>query len=258
MSEIDVQVSNRVARVTLSAPPLNILTSALQNRLREELEALRGRDDHNVVILRSGLDKTFSGGADVGEHKGRQNVQRMLKAAHQLIAELLRCPVPTIAAVRDNCLGGAFELALACDQLIAADDARLGTPEIKLGCYPPAAIVLMPMKLPALLANELTTEGSILRARVLKERGAGLRTVPEDVFETAIDSAAETYANLPRGPLAEATRLQRSGAAERFLSEVGGIETAYLDRLLEMPDAKEGIEAFLAKRKPVWDHSSSG
>lgn len=252
MSKIDLSVRDRVARVPLNAPPLNILTSALQAELAEAFRELRKRDDHNAVFLLSALPGRFSAGADVSEHIGRENSERMLKAAHGLIAEVLRCPVPTLCFVDGPCLGGAFELALACDQLVVGDNATFGTPEIQLGCYPPAAAVLMPMKLPPALASELIQGGHGLTGVEFSRRSGGARVA--DDLPAAIEQAAHNYANLPRGPLVEATRMLRSGAAERFLAAVGGIEQAYLERLLSLHDATEGPEAFLAKRKPVWDH----
>lgn len=246
MAQVETTVQNRVARVRLNAPPLNILTAALQDEIRKAFEGLRKKDDHNIVALESAIEGKFSGGADVGEHQGADNCRRMLTAAHALIAEVLRCPVPTICVVNGPCLGGAFELALACDQIVAGKDAMFGVPEIKLGCYPPAALVLMPQKLPPMLAAELIQAGKVLSGTVLIARGAGF----------SAESNLAHYADLPRGPLIEATRLLRAGAAERFLSEIKPIETAYLERLLTLHDANEGPEAFLAKRKPDWDHVS--
>ncbi|MBZ0135827.1 MAG: enoyl-CoA hydratase/isomerase family protein [Planctomycetes bacterium] len=245
MNQVETSVSNRVARVILNAPPLNILTSSLQDDIRAAYEELRGRKDHNVVVLESAVAGRFSAGADVGEHIGLDNCRAMLRSAHGLIAEILRCPVPTLCVVGGECLGGAFELALACDQVVATEGAAFGVPEILLGCYPPAALVLMPWKLPSMLAADLIQSGRVYTGELLIARGAGFGT----------NAYVDRYSVLPRGPLVEATRLLRAGAAERFLSAVGAVETAYLERLLTLHDAKEGPEAFLAKRKPDWDHS---
>ena len=247
MTHVETSVDARIARIRLNAPPLNILTSGLQDEIRSAFEELARCNDHNVVVLESALEGTFSGGADVSEHLGEANCRRMLTAAHGLIAEVLRHPVPTICHVTGTCLGGGVELALAFDQIIANDYAKFGVPEIKLGCYPPAALVLMPQKLPPFLAGELIQTGQVLTSKELNARGAGLGVEQLDIAK---------YSNLPRGPLIEVTRLLRSGAAERFLSAVGPIEAAYIERLLTLNDAKEGPEAFLAKRKPVWDHVS--
>ncbi len=223
----------------------------MQTELATALKKLRASRDHNAVFLTTALGD-FSAGADIREHIGRDNCERMLKAAHGLIAEILRHPVPVAAFVRGACLGGGFELALACDHVVADESAQMGLPEITLGCYPPAATVLAPQRLPAHVAHDLVLSGRVFTARELANRGAGFEAVPD--LEAATNELGIRYTSLPRGPLEEATRMLRSGAAERFESAVGGIEAAFLDRLLQMRDATEGPQAFLAKRKPSWDH----
>ncbi|MBK9976251.1 MAG: enoyl-CoA hydratase/isomerase family protein [Planctomycetes bacterium] len=251
----DVQVQARVASVTLAGPPLNVLGTALQKALAVAVDALAAQDDVNLLVLQSGLENIFSAGADVREHLGRENVQPLLQAAHGLMAALLRFPVPTLCAVDGPCLGGALELLLACDQWLISDRASLGLPEITLGCYPPAAIVLAPQKLPAPLAAEMIQHGAILPGAEFAAR-SGAKLTPTAQFAGELQSLANHAGALPRGPLVEATRLLRGGAAARFLAAVGGVESAYLERLLALPDATEGPRAFLAKSKPRWNHQS--
>lgn len=251
MAQFHLELRSRAARLRLDAPPRSVLTAALQAELAKAVASLRKRRDHNVLLIESAL-ADFSVGADVAEHADRVSGAAMLRAAHGLIAELLRHPVPVIAVVRGNCLGGAFELALACDQMLADADAGLGLPEIKLGCYPPAAMILASQRLPAWLAHEMVQGGQIYTARELASRGAGLAIV--DDLAGAAEQAAARYAALPRGPLEHATRLLRAGAAERFEAAIGGIESDYLERLLALDDAIEGPKAFLEKRSPRWNH----
>lgn len=247
--------SDRVASLRLGAPPLNILTTALQTELAATVKQLAGRNDVNLLVLESEVPYIFSAGADLREHLGRDNVASMLRAAHGLIAELLRFPVPTLCAVRGNCLGGAFELMLACDQWLIGEGGGLGLPEITVGCYPPAALVLAPQKLPAALAAEMIQTGRILPAAEFCPR-AGCTLAPAAHFDTSLAEARTRHSALPRGVLAEATRLLRAGAAARFAAAVGGIEASYLERLLALNDATTGPKAFLAKSKPHWDHQS--
>jgi cyclohexa-1,5-dienecarbonyl-CoA hydratase len=219
------------------------------------VKQLADRNDVNVLAISSALPNVFSAGADVREHLGRNNVAAMLRAAHGLIAELLRFPVPTLCAARGNCLGGAFELMLACDQWLAGAEAGFGLPEITLGCYPPAALVLAPHKLPAALAAEMIQTGRVLPAPEFCAR-AGCAAVAAPDFENALAQSAQRHAALPRGVLVEATRLLRCGAAERFAAAASGLEAAYLERLLALNDATLGPKAFLAKSRPDWDHQS--
>ena len=252
-TEVTTTIADRVARLRLGAAPPNILTSALQNELKAALNKVYERKDFNLLLIES-AHEVFSAGADVGEHLGRKEVETMLSAAHGLIETLLASPVPTLCCIRGACLGGAFELALACDMVIATEGARLGLPEITLGCYAPAGMVLVPQKLPAMLGSESVLSGRIFTGNELALRGAAFETVKEDRFDEAVASACQRFSALARGPLVEATRLYRSGAAERFRAAVGSIEKAYTERLLTLRDAEEGAKAFLAKREPVWDH----
>lgn len=254
MQQFRINIIDRAARLTLNAPPRNVLTAAMQSALAESIAHLRVSRAHNVLLIDSAL-ADFSAGADVAEHAGVEQSEKMLRAAHGLLAELLRHPVPVIACVQGNCLGGAFELALACDQLIATPEARLGLPEIKLGCYPPAATILATQKLFGWLVFEMIQGGGIYSAKELASRGAGL-VVASDLAEAA-EAAAARYAALPRGPLEHATRLMRCGAAERFEAAIGGIERDYLERLLALDDAQEGPRAFLEKRPPRWNHAGN-
>lgn len=244
-------VRGRVARITLDAQPVNVLTTTLQASLAGEIARLNTRTDFNVLVISSSLG-VFSAGADVREHAGRENVSAMLKAAHGLIAALLDCPVPTLAAVNGTCLGGAFELALACDSIIARQSAKLGFPEIALAGFPPAGLVLGSWKLPALLLPELATRGELQSAAELAARGTGVLAVPDAEFEAKVSAACSRYASLSRAALVETTRLLRPGAAARFLAQIGPLESTYLERILPLPDAAEGVKAFLEKRPPKW------
>lgn len=250
-------IENRIARLALAAPPRNVLTTAMQSAMSRALREANRRDDFNLLVIESAVPGTFSAGADVAEHLGRENVQRMLAASGSLLAAVLAMRVPTLAAVDGPCLGGGFELMLACDHWLVSDRSMLGLPEITLGCFPPAAMVLGPQKLAAPLAAAMITTGRVLDAAEFCARG-NARGASVAAFATALQGICAHHAGLPRGPLEITTRLLRPGAAERFESAFGPVVAAYVEQLLPLHDANEGPEAFLAKRKPAWDHQSSG
>jgi cyclohexa-1,5-dienecarbonyl-CoA hydratase len=250
-------IENRIARLALAAPPRNVLTAALQSAMANALREANRRDDFNLLVVESAVPGAFSAGANVAEHLGRENVQRMLAASGSLVAALLAMRVPTLAAVDGPCLGGGFELVLGCDHWLVSDRSSLGLPEITLGCFPPAAMVLGPQKLASPLAAAMITTGRVLDAAEFCSRG-NARCVPAAAFATALQGICAHHAGLPRGSLEIATRLLRPGAAERFEAAFGPVVTAYLEQLLPLHDAREGPEAFLAKRKPAWNHQSSG
>ena len=132
----------QVLEVALNAPPANILSAAMMTELRGLLAAERAPSRRKAIVLR-GAGAHFCYGASVAEHTADE-VGQMLPVFHALIGELLEHPVPTIAQVSGRCLGGGFELALACTFLCADDSARFAVPEIQLGVFPPVAAVLLP------------------------------------------------------------------------------------------------------------------
>jgi cyclohexa-1,5-dienecarbonyl-CoA hydratase len=164
-------------------------------------------------------------------------------------------PAPTAALVRGRCLGGGFEVALACDLIFAGTTAMLGVPEVSLGVFPPAAAALLPLRVGATRAASAVLTGRTASADTWAAAGLIELTAPPQELEAAVDHWFD--ANLaPRsavalGCAALATRATSRRQLDTVLPE---LETLYLDRLMRSRDAVEGIEAFLEKRPPVWSH----
>src|SRR5262245_34779811 len=129
--------------IVLERPPLNILDLPMVRSLHAVLEPLHARRDVRVIVLRSGLDRAFSAGVDVGIHAPDRALE-MLEAFHAVFRLLDTLPQVTVAAVDGPCLGGGCELAAFCDLLLATPRATFGQPEIDLGCFPPVGAVLLP------------------------------------------------------------------------------------------------------------------
>ncbi|MBL8957980.1 MAG: enoyl-CoA hydratase/isomerase family protein, partial [Myxococcaceae bacterium] len=129
-------------RLTLDSGRGNIVDERLTRALHEAL-ASAATDPALCCVVLEGSGKDFSFGASVEEHRV-QKAPAMLKALHEVVAQLLTLPVPVLAAVRGKCLGGGLELVLACSRVWAHPSARLGCPELKLGVIAPAASALLP------------------------------------------------------------------------------------------------------------------
>jgi benzoyl-CoA reductase subunit C len=136
---------DRVAVITLAAPKANVLDGEMIAAIAGHLDGLATRDDLVALVI-AAEGPHFSFGASVEEHLPAR-IGQTLDALHQLLRKLLTTHAPTIAAVRGQCLGGGFELVLACDLVIADAEARFACPEIKLGVFPPAASVLLPVRI---------------------------------------------------------------------------------------------------------------
>ncbi len=240
-------VSDQVFEIQLNAPPANILSAAMMTEISAALESAAADRNLKVIVI-SGAGEHFCYGASVEEH-APGTVADMLGVFHSLVEKILDHPLPTLAKVHGFCLGGGFELALACSLLIADQEAKFAVPEIQLGVFPPVAAAL----LPTTLASHLILSGVRLSAHQLQQ--AGLLT--EIAENGALESTVEHYVEnrlLPRSAssLRFAHRALRMVELTRFRSVIGDLESLYLRELMASHDAVEGIQSFLQKRPPEW------
>lgn len=250
-ARLEFDYDGRVARVTLAAPKANILDRAMITALAAAFEELGPRRDLAAIVL-SAEGPNFSFGASVEEHLPGQ-IGEALSALHALLRRLVELPAPIIAAVRGQCLGGGFELVLACDLILAEETAQLGSPEIKLAVFPPAAAALLPVRIGASRASEMVLTGASWTGMMAADFGLAARTAPEGELESQLARWLESDF-LPRSPAAlrHATRAIRRPIHQALTEDLPEMERLYLDELMREPDATEGIRAFLEKRQPRW------
>jgi len=239
------------ASIVIAQPPGNLLTAEIVRQLRAALDDLaEARHLRLVTIAGDGPD--FSFGASVPEHRAGQ-IERVLPDAHALILDLLTLPAPTAAVVRGRCLGGGFELALACDVIFAADGATFGLPEIALGVFPPAASVLLPRRVGAARATSAILTGQPRSAADWHRDGLIERIAPEAQLDSVVDAwFAASLARHSAESLRHAVRAVRAPLVDSVRRELPEAERLYLEDLMRSHDAIEGIQAFLEKRAPKW------
>ena len=239
------------AGFTLAHPKGNIITAEIVAALRAGLEAA-GQNPHLKLITIEGAGSDFSFGASIPEHAPDQ-IAVVLPEMHALIDDLLNAPAVTAAVVRGRCLGGGFELALACDLIFAADDAAFGLPEIALGVFPPAAAALLPERIGAARATRAILTGEIRAAAEWRDAGLVELLAPPAHLDSAVDRWFATHL-APRS--ASALRFAAAAARIGLLAHVRAtlpvLERLYLDDLMRTHDAAEGVAAFLEKRTPAW------
>ncbi|GMQ85607.1 MAG: crotonobetainyl-CoA hydratase [Acidimicrobiia bacterium] len=241
----DVSSDGAVHTITLDKAPGNVIDIALCAQLRQTIAAAGEVEEGKVLVLR-GAGKHFSFGASVEEHLP-EKAPDMLAALGGVIRDLIGFPYPTLAGVQGSCLGGGFELVLACGIVIAEEGAILASPEIRLGVFAPAATALL---------SGRAAEDVLLTGRDVSAEEA-LRLGIVNVIVTDLDTAVDTFVNehfVPRSALSlrlatRAMREPRRAGIERRLDEA---ERLYVEELLATHDGVEGIEAFLEKRRPVW------
>ena len=238
----------------LDAPHGNAITDAMVGGLRDALASLgSGSPVKLLTIETAGPD--FSFGASLDEHLPAR-MPDLLPRFHALIMELLRVPAVTAAVVAGRCLGGGFEVALACDMIVAADEAVMGLPEITVGAFPPVGSILLPLKVGAGRAATAVLSGEARSAREWEQAGLIERLVPRDNLRAAVDqwyaSSLERHSAAILGRAAIASRLVVLRAMDALLPQA---ERLYLNDLLTTADAAEGVAAFIAKRPPHWTDS---
>jgi len=234
-----------IVRILLGGDKGNILTSAALERLDAALVEHASNKDAKLVVI-EGAGKNFSFGASVEEHRA-EHVKAMLRRFHDTIHRMLSYPVPTAALVRGKCLGGAFEVALACTFVLAHDDASFACPEISLGVFPPVLAALGPSRLGSAWTERLVLTGEAIDARTAESIGFAVRVTDDgtDWYRTHLEKHS-AYA------LRQAVAATRMAMLDTVPRRIAELERLYLERVVRSRDGNEGIEAFLSKRAPKW------
>jgi len=252
---IVVETRGRVGLITLNRPKqLNALNDALMDELRDALTDF-DRDDAIGAIVLLGSEKAFAAGADVSAMKNWSYMDVYKTNFITRNWESLRSVrKPVIAAVAGVALGGGCELAMMCDIVIAADNAKFGQPEIKLGIIPGAGgTQRLPRAIGKSKAMDLVLTGRMMDAQEAERAGLVARLVaPDKLLDEAIAVAGAICAySLPAVMMAKEAV---NRAYEGSLSEGILFERRNFHALFATEDQKEGMQAFLDKRKPTFRH----
>ncbi len=246
MPTVSVDKSNGVARVMLNKPPLNVLNIAMMEELNAALEPLRADRATKVVVL-GAEGKAFSAGVDIADHTP-DRVEEMIRKFHAIFHTLWAMEQPVVAAVQGAALGGGCELAIGCDFIVASEKAKFGQPEIKVGVFPPIATLLLPHMISRNKANELLLTGDTIDGREAERIGLANVVAPPESFNAAVGAFVGRLTPLSGAVLRQAKRAISLGLE----SGLSSIERCYLNDLMRTEDAKEGLNAFMEKRTPVW------
>ena len=250
LSRISIERQEGLARIVLSHPPVNVIDVPLMEELNQELARVESDDGISVVVF-SGAGKSFSAGVDVAAHTP-DNVEKMLTKFHAVIRAVIASRKITIAAVHGSCLGGGAELAMTCDMAYTADSATWGFPEINLGCYPPVAATALAALIGQKQAADLILTGRAIDGREAAAMGLANRSVALEQLDAAVTACTDRLTKLSSAALAVAKKAIYAWDSVHFDKGLARAEKIYLEELLKTRDTREGIEAFLQKRKPQW------
>jgi enoyl-CoA hydratase/carnithine racemase len=248
---VNLQVEDGIGVIRLERPPMNALNAQVQEELRAAATQAAA-DDRVFAVIVYGGPKVFAAGADIKEMADMSYVQMAARAGALSSAfdTVARIPKPVVAAITGYALGGGCELALACDWRVVAADAKLGQPEIKLGVIPGAggtqrlARLIGPAK-----AKDLVLSGRMVDAQEALAIGLADRVVPaEEVYDTAL-ALVRPYVNGPSQAI-RAAKAAIDGGLDRDLAAGLAWESQLFAALFATEDKREGMSAFVAKRKP--------
>jgi enoyl-CoA hydratase/carnithine racemase len=253
---VSTEIDGAVAVVTIDHPPVNALSAPLLEELEAEVERLDADQSVRAIVLRGAGERAFVAGADISEFPALREAAReaqergSARGIQKLGARMDAGHKPFVAAIHGFCLGGGLELAMCCDVRVAAEDAQLGQPEIKLGLVPGGGGT---QRLPRLVglgrAMLLNLTGDFVDARTAYEWGLVEKVVPREQLLNAALEIARTIAErspVPVGILRELARTTRDLPLEEGLRR----EADGFRRCLESEDGAEGVAAFLEKRQP--------
>jgi cyclohexa-1,5-dienecarbonyl-CoA hydratase len=239
------------ALLTINRPPLNILNISTMEEINTAVRSLVGNKEVKVLVISSSGEKAFSAGVDVADHTG-EKVEKMLRVFHDIFRTLAKLDQVSVAALKGLTLGGGCEIALFCDLIFAADNLKIGQPEIKLSVLPPVALLILPRLVGLKKASELLLSGKTIEASEAERIGLINKVVPLVSFDSELESFTQPFLELSLVGLKYSKKGINLGLETNFLEGLDRIEKIYLEELMTSEDANEGLKAFMEKRKPLW------
>ena len=252
-SRIQIDRDGRLARITINRPPLNVIDIPTIVALGDAITTLAAEPEPDVIVIRGAGTRGFSAGVDIKDHT-LDRVESMLTGFHAIFRALAAWDRVSIAAVSGLCLGGGFELATACDFLLCEEDARLGVPEIEVGCFPPVAVAAFPEQIGPKRAADWILTGRPVSVREAETAGLVSRVASKGGLDALVNDVTASLLAKSSSVLRVTVRALRADRTERFKSALDSAEQFYLNDLLRTADLQEGVASFMEKRKPDWTH----
>ncbi len=252
-SNLLVESQDGITRITINRPQvLNALNAATISELDAAIAQLAA--DTRVVVLTGAGEKAFVAGADIAAmaELPAAEAARFSHLGHALAARMAELPVPIIAEVGGYALGGGLELMLACDFAIASENVRLGLPEVSLGVIPGfGGTILLQRRIGPARARQLLFTGAHIKADEALRIGLVNEVVPQAELRARVDAIARDIRKNAPQAVAFAKRSARIGGEAEF-SIASAFEQEMFGMCFSTADQKEGMRAFLEKRKPTW------
>ncbi len=247
---ITFDCSTSIAHITLNHGPYNLLTVPMMTELAECIESLNGRGDIKCILLDSS-QKVFSLGISREDSKP-DRVFQTLDAFNHVFQAIGDISKPLIVVVNGQAVGAGSELVAFGDMIIATPNAKFAQPEVKLGVFPPFASIMLPQLIGPKKTYELILTGQALSAEEAAHLGLVNRVVPEAELQAAVKETLSKIIEFS-GPVLEMTKkVIQSSIGLPLEQAIKKSQDIYLNQLMALEDAQEGVRAVLENRKPVW------
>lgn len=251
---VDLDVRGPVGWYRFNRPPRNAVDWEMMYELTPAFEALLDLVDVRVIVIASALDGYFSAGADVSSFKSVKGdrMRDWVREAHKLAQILRSSSKPILAAINGVAVGGGLEMALHADLRFVASDTRLGQPEINIGFIPPVAGTQGLVRLVGRShAFRMLYGGELMDAMTAHEIGLADFVVPPEKLDSEVQAYGDMLASRPANVLTAIRRCLIGGGAMAFNDGLE-VEKNQALALADHANFREGVSAFLAKRKPEW------
>jgi cyclohexa-1,5-dienecarbonyl-CoA hydratase len=248
---INYEKKEKVARITLNVPPLNWITIPMLKEIADALVDVGKDQTVKLLVFDHAGEKAFSSGVDVADHTD-DKVEEMIKSFHRIFRIMYEIDIPIVGLVNGVSLGGGCEITSFCDIVLASDRSRLGQPEIAVGVFPPVAAAWFNKIIGLKKTYELLYTGKMIGAQEAKEIGLVNAVFPAASFREDVDKFLADILNKSRPILIWSKRAIRASLGVNFPDSLRSAEVLYLEGCMKAEDAKEGITAFMEKRKAIW------
>lgn len=260
---VDVRRNGHIMEITIDRPKVNAISVATSRAMANAFIELREDEDLRVAILTGGGEKIFSAGWDLKDlNAGVMQLDNWWESddygegGFTGLTENWRLNKPVIAAINGHAVGGGFEMALACDLLVAADHVEFGLPELTMGILPDGgALQRLPRNIPRNVATEMFLLGRWLTATEAAQYGLVNKVVPgNQLMETAREWADSIARSAPLAvqSVKEVQRVMDCAPLEKAFAVMRGETVPTYHKMLKSNDALEGVAAFVEKRAPIF------
>ena len=251
---VEMEIAENVAWLTMKRPPYNVLTADMMLEMARAIGELHEERSVRVIVLQASKECTaFSAGVAVEDSRPERAFQT-LEAMQAVFNNFLETSKPVVTVVNGPAIGGGCELAALGDIIIATPKARFAQPEVKLGVFPPLAAVILPHVIGHKRALEMIFTGEPLGAQEAQRLGLVSRVIPEEklaeelkVILTKISEQSAPVLEMAKRVIYDTIGLPLPAAMKKSAD-------IYLNQLMDLEDAQEGLRAAVEKRKPVWQN----